>query len=238
MAGVCSHVPEAYCPVCRPDLAWAPNGWYTDAAGTWFTPYETRSVEFHGTPTRHQAASKAIAGLLTALDTPRNEHTAGTPDRVAKAFIELLSGYDEDPSVHLERTFPGPDDAGVVVCSGIRFTSLCAHHLLPFTGKATVAYLPGPGEPIVGLSKLARVLEGYARRLQTQEMLGSEVADALVEKLNPMGAACIITSAHACMGIRGVKQPDAVMTTSSLRGAFRDNSESRAELMSLHRAEL
>lgn len=106
--------------------------------------------------------------------------------------------------------------------------------MLPFTGRATVAYLPRPDAPIVGLSKLARVLEGYAARLQTQELLGAQVADALQDRLDPLGAACIITSHHACMGIRGVRQQDAVMTTSSLRGVFRTQSASRAELMALH----
>lgn len=181
-------------------------------------------------------AAEAVDDLLTALGVPRDEHTADTPGRVAKAYRELLAGYGEDPADHLDRQFPGPADAGVVAVTGVRFTSLCAHHMLPFSGRATVAYLPGPGEPIVGLSKLARVLEGYARRLQTQEVLGSQVADALVAKLAPLGAACIITSGHACMGIRGVRQADAVMTTSSLRGVFRTQDASRAELMTLHHA--
>lgn len=180
------------------------------------------------------AARRAVDDLLTALGVPRDDHTAETPNRVAKSFLEMLAGYDEDPTKHLERTFPGPADAGVVVLSGIRFTSLCAHHLLPFTGTGTVAYLPGPNDPIVGLSKLARVLDGYARRLQTQELLGTQVADALVSKLNPLGAACILTSTHDCMAIRGVRQPDAVMTTSSLRGSFQTDPAQRAELMALH----
>lgn len=185
---------------------------------------------------RRVAAGRAINDLLSALRVPRDEHTADTPDRVARAFCELLAGYAEDPGEHLDRQFPGPEDAGLVSLTGVRFTSLCAHHLLPFTGVATVAYLPAEGSPIVGLSKLARVVEGYARRLQTQEVLGSQVADALCKHLAPLGAACIITAAHACMGIRGVKQPDAVMTTSALRGVFRTQPESRAELMALHNA--
>lgn len=185
---------------------------------------------------RRVASARAVTDLLTALQVPADEHTANTPDRVARAFIELLAGYTEDPGDHLDRRFPGPDDAGLVVLQGIRFVSLCAHHLLPFTGTGTVAYLPAPGSPIVGLSKLARLLEGYARRLQTQEVLGSQVVEALDKRLSPIGAACIITAHHACMGIRGVKQPDAVMTTSSLRGAFRDDPSARAELMALHQS--
>lgn len=182
----------------------------------------------------HDDAEVAVERLLAALGVPRDEHTADTPGRVARAMRELLAGYAEDPSQHLLRQFPGPEDAGIVVVTGIRFTSLCAHHLLPFTGRATVAYLPKAGAPVVGLSKLARVVEGYARRLQSQETLGAQVADALVARLDPDGAGCIITSHHACMGIRGVKQPEAVMTTSSLRGRFREDPASRAELMALH----
>jgi GTP cyclohydrolase I len=181
------------------------------------------------------AGRRAVADLLAAFRIPVDEHTRETPARVARAFCELLSGYEEDPGAHLERQFPGPDDAGLVALQGIRFTSLCAHHLLPFSGVATVAYLPVSGAPIVGLSKLARVLDGYARRLQTQEVLGAQVADELDTRLSPLGAACIITAHHGCMGIRGVKQPDAVMTTSSLRGRFRQDDAARAELMALHR---
>lgn len=182
------------------------------------------------------AARLAVAELLDALGVPQDEHTAETPARVARAYFELLAGYHEDPAAHLDRQFPGPADAGIVSVTGVRFTSLCAHHLLPFTGTATVAYLPRADAPIVGLSKLARVVEGYARRLQSQEVLGSQVADALVAKLDPLGAACIITSHHACMGIRGVRQPDAVMTTSSLRGQFQDDPSTRAEVLALHQA--
>ena len=183
---------------------------------------------------RDAAAGQAVQALLDTFGVPHDEHTAETPARVARAFRELLSGYEEDPGEHLERRFPGPEDAGLVALQGIRFTSLCAHHLLPFTGTATVCYMPTPGSPIVGLSKLARVLEGYARRLQTQEVLGAQVADELDKRLSPMGAAVIITAHHGCMGIRGVRQPDALMTTSSLRGVFRTQPESRAELMALH----
>lgn len=209
MAVSCSGHPYAECPNCTPP---APS------------TLEQRLV----------AARGAVEDLLTALGVPRDEHTKDTPNRVAKSFLELLAGYDEDPAIHLERQFPGLQDAGIVVCSGIRFTSLCAHHLLPFSGTATVAYLPEPNAPIVGLSKLARVLEGYARRLQTQEYLGNAVVSALDRVLNPAGAACILTSHHDCMGIRGVRQPEAQMTTSALRGSFQTNPAQRAELMALH----
>jgi GTP cyclohydrolase IA len=182
------------------------------------------------------AAANAVADLLQALGVPRDEHTADTPGRVARSLRELLTGYDADPSRHLLRTFPGPPDGALIALRGLRFTSLCAHHLLPFTGVATVAYVPTDGTPIVGLSKLARVLAGYAARLQTQELLGAQVVTALEERLDTQAAGCVITAHHACMGIRGVRQPDAVMTTSSLGGAFRVDPAARAELMSLHTA--
>lgn len=183
---------------------------------------------------RKAQAADAVRDLLTALDVPRDEHTRETPVRVARAFLEVLSGYAEDPSEHLLRTFPGPADGALVVCRGVRFTSICAHHLLPFTGTATVAYIPEDGAPIVGLSKLARVVEGYARRLQTQEILGEQIRDALTSRLKTQAAGVVITAHHACMGIRGVRQPDAEMVTSSLAGRFRDDPLARAELMSLH----
>jgi GTP cyclohydrolase I len=122
-------------------------------------------------------ARRAVDDLLAALAVPRDDHTEDTPNRVAKSLLELLSGYDEDPALHLDTTFPGPEDAGVVVLSGVRFTSLCAHHLLPFTGTGTVAYLPKPRQPLAGPPELAQVLDGYSRRLQTQEWLGRDVAD-------------------------------------------------------------
>lgn len=183
---------------------------------------------------RKARAADAVRDLLAALEVPVDDHTRDTPVRVARSFLELLAGYNEEPGDHLSTTFPGPASSGLVVCRGIRFTSLCAHHLLPFTGIATVAYMPDDGAPIVGLSKLARVLEGYARRLQTQESLAAEVTDTLTARLRTVAAGCVITAHHACMGIRGVRQPDAEMVTSSLSGRFLTDSAARAELMSLH----
>lgn len=179
-------------------------------------------------------AQQAVAAMLDAFGVPVDEHTRETPARVSRAFCELLAGYEEDPSEHLLRTFPGPVEGALVAAQGVRFTSLCAHHLLPFTGHATIAYVPEDGAPIVGLSKLARVVTGYAARLQSQEILSSQVADALVSRLKTQAAGCVITAHHACMGIRGVRQPDAVMTTSSLRGKFLTDPMARAELMALH----
>jgi GTP cyclohydrolase IA len=182
------------------------------------------------------AARQAITGLLDSFGVPASEHTADTPRRVASAFAELLAGYAEDPADHLGVTFPGPDDAGLVAVRGLRFVSVCAHHLLPFTGTATVAYIPEAGAPIVGLSKLARLLTGYAARLQTQETLGAEVVAALADRLKTKAAGCVITARHGCMTVRGIRQPDADAVTSALVGGFLTDPAARAELMALHHA--
>src|SRR5690606_15215668 len=128
----------------------------------------------------------------------------GTPRRVAAMWAEVLAGYSQDPAEHLTVTFPAPPDPGLVVVAGIRVQSTCAHHLLPISGTATVAYRPGLGRRVVGLSKLARLVEGYSRRLQVQERLGHQVVDAIDRRLAPDGAACVITAEHGCMTLRGV----------------------------------
>jgi GTP cyclohydrolase IA len=184
----------------------------------------------------NRAARAAVTDLLSAFGVPATAHTADTPRRVADAYAELLDGYREDPADHLDRTFPGPDDAGLVALRGVRFVSVCAHHLLPFTGSATIAYIPETGAPIVGLSKLTRLLYGYAARLQTQETLGAEVVAALTGRLKTKAAGCVITARHGCMSVRGVRQPDADAITSALAGGFLDDPAARAELMALHHA--
>lgn len=168
----------------------------------------------------HEKAAAAVAELLLALDVDEGDHTADTPDRVAKAWTEQLAGYEEDPRDHLRKTFTAPADPGIVMVSGIRVVSTCAHHLLPIVGVATVAYRARPGQPVVGLSKLARVVEGYARRLQVQERLGRQVADALVDVLDPLGAACLVTAAHGCMSLRGIGQPATATTTQAWAGGW------------------
>lgn len=165
-------------------------------------------------------AEDAVRSLLAALGVDEGAHTADTPRRVAAAFRHQLAGYDTDPRAHLMKTFPGPPNPGLVVVRNIEVTSMCAHHLLPITGYATIAYRPKPGNPIVGLSKLSRVLEGYARRLQVQEQLGWQVATALQEALDPVGAACIITAEHGCMTLRGVMQKGTLTTTTALTGEW------------------
>lgn len=165
-------------------------------------------------------AALAIADLLVALGVDEGEHTAQTPQRVANAWSEALAGYDEDPGTHLLRRFEGPAEPGLVVVSGVRIASTCAHHLLPIVGTATIAYRPRRGDRIVGLSKLVRVINGYARRLQVQERLGHQVSGTIQRVLSPVGAACVITAAHGCMIWRGVQDYDAVTTTQALAGEW------------------
>jgi GTP cyclohydrolase I len=174
---------------------------------------------------------RAVREILIAVgEDPDREGLLKTPNRVARAYVELMAGLSEDPRMHLNTVFHEQYDE-VVLLRDIEFHSLCEHHLLPFTGKAHVAYLPDG--KVVGLSKLARLVEGYARRPQVQERLTSQIADALMEALNPMGAACVIEATHTCMTIRGAKKPGSVMVTSALRGIFKENSASRAEILSL-----
>ena len=174
---------------------------------------------------------KAVREILLAVgEDPDREGLRKTPGRVARTYAELLSGLRGDPRIHLKTVFQERYDE-VVLLRDIEFHSLCEHHLLPFTGRAHVAYLPGG--KVVGLSKLARLVEGYARRPQVQERLTTQIADALMEELNPIGAACVIEASHTCMTIRGVKKPGSTMVTSALRGIFKDNPASRHEILSL-----
>ena len=167
------------------------------------------------------AAEKAIIDFMDALNLDEGQHTAETPARVAKAWAHRLHGYKENPANHLRKKFPVHGDPGMVIVSGIEFTSTCAHHLLPITGKATVAYRPDPAEgSVVGLSKLSRVFEGYAHRLQVQEKLGQQTVDALEAVLAPIGAAVIISAEHGCMTMRGVQQRGTLTTTVSTAGAW------------------
>ena len=175
--------------------------------------------------------AKAVREILLAIgEDPDREGLAKTPSRVARSYAELMAGLSVDPRRHLKTVFHERYDE-IVLLRDISFHSLCEHHLLPFTGKAHVAYLPAG--KVVGLSKLARLVEDYARRPQVQERLTTQIADALMDELNPVGAACVIEAAHTCMTIRGVKRPGSIMVTSALRGIFKDNSASRAEVLSL-----
>ncbi len=176
---------------------------------------------------------EAVRTLIRwAGDDPDREGLLDTPARVARAWKEYARGYGEDPAVHLARTFEevgGYDE--IVLLKDIPFQSHCEHHLAPIIGKASIAYLPG--DRVVGISKLARVLHGYARRLQVQERLTAEVADCVWEHLKPQGVAVVIEATHACMTARGVHTPGVMMTTSRMMGVFRQDERSRREILAL-----
>ncbi|WP_336974953.1 GTP cyclohydrolase I FolE [Sphingobium aromaticiconvertens] len=164
-------------------------------------------------------------------DTSR-EGLIDTPNRVARAWREYCQGYAEDPAYHLSRIFHevgGYDN--IVLLKDIPFQSHCEHHMAPIIGKAHIAYLPG--EYVVGISKLARVLHAYARRLQVQERLTAEVADCIWTHLKPQGVAVVIEATHGCMTGRGVRTPDVIMKTSRMLGVFRDDEKSREEVLQL-----
>jgi GTP cyclohydrolase IA len=165
-------------------------------------------------------------------DDPAREGLLDTPARVARAWKEYCAGYVEDPGHHLYRTFEevGGYDS-VVLLRDIPFQSHCEHHMAPIIGKAAIAYLPS--DRVVGISKLARVLHGFARRLQVQERLTAEVADCIWTHLQPLGVAVVIEASHACMTARGVRTPGVAMTTSRMMGVFRDDERSREEVLSL-----
>jgi GTP cyclohydrolase I len=179
----------------------------------------------------YRRIEKAVREILLAVgEDPDREGLQKTPARVARAYAELMAGLSDNPRRHLKTVFNERYDE-VVLLRDIEFHSLCEHHLLPFTGRAHVAYLPGG--KVVGLSKLARLVEGYARRPQVQERLTTQIADALMEELSPAGAACVIEATHTCMTIRGAKKHGSIMVTSALRGVFKDNASSRHEILSL-----
>jgi GTP cyclohydrolase I len=165
-------------------------------------------------------------------DDPSREGLLDTPQRVARAWKEYCSGYGDDPAHHLSRVFEevgGYDE--IVLLKDIPFQSHCEHHMAPIIGKAHIAYLPG--NYVVGISKLARVLHAFARRLQVQERLTAEVADCIWENLKPVGVAVVIEASHACMTARGVRTPGVSMVTSRMMGVFRDDDRSRKEVLAL-----
>ena len=169
--------------------------------------------------------------LLAIGEDPDREGLKKTPTRVAKALRFMTKGYDEDPVEILRSALFTVDNEEIVLVRDIDFASMCEHHMLPFMGKAHIAYLPRG--KVVGLSKLARVVETYARRLQVQERLTTQVAEALQEALDPAGVAVIMEATHLCMVVRGVQKPNAVTVTSAMFGQFREDASTRAELMQL-----
>ena len=183
-------------------------------------------------PTREEAEAAVRTLIAYAGDNPSREGLLETPKRVIGAYEEIYQGYNECPVEVLDRTFSetgGYDD--FVLVRDITFNSHCEHHMMPFYGKAHVAYMPV--DRVVGLSKLARLVDVYARRLQTQEHLTSQVATAIDEILKPRGVAVMIEAEHMCMSMRGVKKPGSLTITSAVRGLFKTNAATRAEAMSL-----
>ena len=182
-----------------------------------------------------EEAKNAVKTLLEYIeDDSQREGLLDTPERVIKSFEEIYAGYRMDSKEVLSSTFNGEGYDGIVLLRDIEFHSTCEHHLQPFKGRAHVAYIPT--ERIVGISKLARIVELHARRLQNQERITKGVADDLEQELDPLGAAVIIDAAHGCMQCRGVSKQNAVMTTSAMRGVFFEKTEARTELMQLIRS--
>jgi len=182
-------------------------------------------------------AEQGVRNLLIAMgEDPAREGLLDTPARVVRAMREMTSGHADDVAKILAVTFDSGQYDEVIVVAGISFVSMCEHHLLPFTGHAAVAYLPskGPnGHRVVGLSKIPRVVEAFARRLQLQERMTTQIADALEAHLEPRGVAVVVEAEHSCMVCRGVRKAGAKMGTSDMRGTFRQRPEARAEVLQL-----
>jgi GTP cyclohydrolase IA len=200
-----------------------------------------RMADFHdhdapGTSGKGSVPNEVQDAIRTLIrwagDDPAREGLLDTPARVGRAWLEYCEGYREDPGIHLSRTFQevgGYDE--LVLLKDIPFQSHCEHHMAPIIGKASIAYMPN--ERVVGISKLARVLNGYSRRLQVQERLTAEVAQCIWDNLHPQGVAVVIEATHGCMTGRGVRTPGVSMTTSRLLGCFLDDPRSRQEALKL-----
>jgi len=178
-----------------------------------------------------QRIERAVAELLAAVgEDPDRDGLQQTPRRVAHMYEELFAGLDEDPADHLEVTFAADHDEMVMV-RDIPFASLCEHHLVPFMGRAHVAYIPGNDGRITGLSKFARLVDGFAHRLQVQERMTTQIADAIETALAPKGVLVVVEAEHLCMSMRGVKKPGTLTITSAVRGLFRTDLATRSEAM-------
>jgi GTP cyclohydrolase IA len=214
-------------PAPEADIAGSPaeaDGMATDSA----------PLRYEHTPRPYDAdgVRRAVRDLLTAVgEDPDRDGLVGTPDRLARSFAEIFAGLAEDPADHLEAVFDIGHEEMVLV-RDIPLYSMCEHHLLPFHGVAHVGYIPAENGRVTGLSKLARLVEGYARRPQVQERLTSQIADALVDRLAPRGVIVIVEAEHLCMSMRGVRKPGSRTITSAVRGQMR-RAATRAEAMSL-----
>ncbi len=175
----------------------------------------------------------AVRELLAAIgEDPDRDGLLATPGRVARMYTEITAGMREDPSDHLGTLFDADHDE-IVLVRDIPFSSMCEHHMLPFMGTAHLGYVPGAGGKVIGLSKLARLVDGYAKRLQVQERLTTQIVNAIEDAMNPVGAIVVLEAEHLCMAIRGVQKPGTLTVTSAVRGLFREDPRSRAEAMTL-----
>jgi GTP cyclohydrolase IA len=191
-----------------------------------------QTVDQEHRPSRAEAEQAVRTLLRWAGDDPAREGLLGTPGRVARAFEEWFAGYDRDPVDYLQRTFEEVENYDeMVVLRDIRFESHCEHHLAPIIGRAHIGYLPSGR--VVGISKLARVVELYAKRLQIQEKMTAQIANSIAEVLRPEGVAVVLEASHQCMTTRGVHKSGVTMVTSRMLGAFRDNPSTRREFLTL-----
>ncbi len=197
-------------------------------------PHRDDAPGLHQRPSQAEAEAAVRTLIRWAGDDPGREGLAETPERVVRSYREMFAGYEVEPREYLERTFEevgGYDQ--LIVLRDIRFVSFCEHHMLPVIGRAHVGYLPT--DRVVGISKLARVVRGFARRLQIQEKMTAEIARAIDEVLKPQGVGVVIEAEHSCMTLRGVNSPGSLLTTSSLRGVVRDDPRTREEFLRLAR---
>jgi len=204
---------------CSPDDDASPD----DEAPTGFVP-AARSVDL-------PRIERAVREILAAVgEDPNREGLKETPSRVARMYAEMFSGLHADPRIHLKKVFTEKYDE-VVLVKDISFNSMCEHHLLPFHGKAHIGYIPNG--KVLGLSKLARVVEEVSKRPQVQERLTETIADLMVSELDPKGVAVVVEASHSCMTIRGIRKPGSMAVTSAMRGIFRSHLSSRSEVMTL-----
>jgi GTP cyclohydrolase I len=195
------------------------------------TDTDIRPADLDGQGVDKDRIERAVREILIALgEDPDRDGLQRTPRRVAEMYAEIAGGLFEDPAKHLVVTFEANHDEMVMV-RDIPLFSICEHHLVPFHGKAHVAYIPGADGRITGLSKLARLVDGFAKRPQVQERLTTQIADAIVSALQPLGVFVVIEAEHLCMSMRGVRKPGSTTVTSAVRGLFKDNPATRAEAM-------